>query len=435
MRTVQAYRFALEPTPRTEQTLVSHIGARRYTFNWGLALVKQRLDARARGEAVDVPWTLPALRREWNSAKDSVAPWWRENSKEAYSSGLDGLARALRNWSDSRRGKRKGRRIGFPGFRKKGRGRESVRFTTGSIRVDDNNHVVLPRIGRVRTHERTTALLDRVREGTARILSATVSREGGRWFVSFSCEVERVVGRPRHPASVLGVDAGVRSLAVLSTSERVPNPRPLKQALRKIARLNRELARRKGRSSGWHDTRSRLARAHARVARVRRDARHKLTRRLVTIYGTVVVERLNVAGMVRNRRLSRAVADAGMAELRRQLAYKAAWYGSRLVEADAFYPSSKTCSRCGAVKASLPLWQRTFRCESCGLALDRDENAAMNLAAVAAAVAGSGPETRNARGEAVRPGLSGRAPVKREAGTGMGVSGKTGAADPRGSAA
>jgi len=182
MRTVQAYRFALEPTPRTEQTLVSHIGARRYTFNWGLALVKQRLDARARGEAVDVPWTLPALRREWNSAKDSVAPWWRENSKEAYSSGLDGLARALRNWSDSRRGKRKGRRIGFPGFRKKGRGRESVRFTTGSIRVDDNNHVVLPRIGRVRTHERrakprgTNAAASPIRSGVRR--SVPVTRGG-----------------------------------------------------------------------------------------------------------------------------------------------------------------------------------------------------------------------------------------------------------------
>ncbi|PZN03006.1 MAG: transposase, partial [Bacillota bacterium] len=158
MKVLQAYRFALDPTPRQERALASHVGARRFAFNWGLALVKERLEARARGEDVEVPWTLPALRREWNRQKHVVAPWWRENSKEAYASGLDGLARALQNWSKSRKGERKGRRVGFPRFRKKGRGRESVRFTTGAIRVDDKSHVVLPRIGRVKTHEPTTAL-------------------------------------------------------------------------------------------------------------------------------------------------------------------------------------------------------------------------------------------------------------------------------------
>ncbi|MFN3486835.1 MAG: helix-turn-helix domain-containing protein, partial [Planctomycetota bacterium] len=185
----QAYRFALDPSPRAARVLASHVGARRFAFNWGLALVKERLEARKQGEDVEVPWTLPALRREWNRAKETVAPWWRENSKEAYSSGLAGLAAALKNWSDSRKGRRKGRRMGFPRFRKKGRGRESVCFTTGAIRVDDKSHVVLPRIGRVRTHEPTTALLERTEAGEARILRATVSREGGRWFVSFTCEV------------------------------------------------------------------------------------------------------------------------------------------------------------------------------------------------------------------------------------------------------
>ncbi|MCY0884317.1 MAG: helix-turn-helix domain-containing protein [Firmicutes bacterium] len=227
MKTLQAFRFALDPSPRVERALASHVGARRFAFNWGLALVKARLDAHARGEAVAVPWTLPALRREWNRAKETVAPWWREHSKEAYASGLAGLADALRNWRDSRHGRRKGRRMGFPPFRKKGRGRESVGFTTGAIRVDDQSPVVLPRIGRVRTHEPTTKLLARLQAGTARILRATVSREGGRWFVSFTCEVEREPGTPRRPEAVVGVDAGVRHLAVLSTGETVPNPRPL----------------------------------------------------------------------------------------------------------------------------------------------------------------------------------------------------------------
>ncbi|WPD18275.1 IS607 family element RNA-guided endonuclease TnpB [Thermaerobacter composti] len=415
MRVLQAYRFALDPTPRQERALASHVGARRFAFNWGLALVKERLEARARGEDVEVPWTLPALRREWNRQKHRVAPWWRENSKEAYSSGLDGLARALQNWSKSRQGERKGRRVGFPRFRKKGRGRESVRFTTGAIRVDDQSHVVLPRIGRVKTHEPTTALLRRIEAGTARILSATVAREGGRWFVSFTCEVERQPGRPRFPGRVVGVDAGVKHLAVLSTGEKWPNPRSLEKVLRKITRSSRALARRQKGSRGWQKARRRLARLHARARNLRQDALHKLTHHLASTYGVVVVEQLHVAGMLKNRRLARVLADAALAEIRRQLSYKCPWHGAVLVEAPPFYPSSKRCSRCGAVKPSLPLSQRVFRCEECGFVLDRDENAARNLAALVAAVAGSGPETKNARGRDGRP--AARQAIPEEAGS------------------
>ncbi|EKP94246.1 IS607 family element RNA-guided endonuclease TnpB [Thermaerobacter subterraneus] len=326
-----------------------------------------------------------------------------------------GLARALQNWSKSRKGERKGRRVGFPRFRKKGRGRESVRFTTGAIRVDDKSHVVLPRIGRVKTHEPTTALLRRIEVGAARILSATVAREGGRWFVSFTCEVERQPGRPRFPWRVVGVDAGVKYLAVLSTGEKWPNPRSLEKALRKIARSNRALARRQRGSRRWQEALCRLQRAYARAAHIRRDAIHKLTHDLATTYGVVVVENLHVAGMLKNRRLARALADAALAEIRRQLEYKCFWHGAVLVEAPLFYPSSKRCSRCSAVKASLPLSQRIFCCEECGLVLDRDENAARNLAALVAAVAGSGPETLNARGRDGRPAT--RQAIPEEAGS------------------
>ncbi len=433
MRVLQAYRFALDASPRIARGLRSHVGARRFAFNWGLALVKRRLDARARGEEVRVPTTLPALRKEWNQQKRAVAPWWAENSKEAYSAGLDGLARALRGFFESRAGRRKGRRVGFPTFKKKGRGRAAVRFTTGAIRVEDRTHVVLPRIGRVRTHEPTTALLERLRAGTARILSATVSTEGDRWYVSFTCEVEREARPPALPASVIGVDAGLRHLAVLSTGEMVPNPRPLARALGRIARLNRQLARRTPGSRNWGEVRWRLSRAHARVARIRRDAMHKLTTYLARTYGTVIVERLGVAGMMHNRRLARAMADAGMAELRRQLAYKCRWYGSGLVEADTCFPSSKTCSHCGAAKATLSLWERIFRCEACGLVLDRDVNAARTLAALVAAVPGSGPARDNACGGDVRPGAVGQTPRRREAGSTE--AGKTGTAVPQGTAA
>jgi len=414
---LQAYRFALDPNPRVERAMRAHLGARRFAYNWGLALVKARLDARRRGGDVAVPCTLPALRREWNRGKETAAPWWRENSKEAYSSGLDALARGLRAFFDSRGGRRRGRCVGFPVFRKKGRGSQSVRFTTGTIAVADRTHIVLPRLGRIRTQEATTALAERIAAGTARILTATLSWEGGRWFVSFTCEVDRALGRPARPASVVGVDAGVRHLAVLSTGEAVPNPRPLHRALRRIGRWHRTLSRRTRGSGRWQQTRRQLARAYGRAAYIRADAMHKLTTRLVRTYGTIVIEQLNVAGMMRNRRLARAIADTGLGALRRQLRYKCQWYGSGLIEADTFFPSSKLCSRCGTAKATLALSERVFRCGHCGAVGDRDLNAAANLAALVAA-AGSGPEALDARGRDVRLDAVEQSRTNREAGSG-----------------
>jgi transposase len=407
----QAYRFALDPTPRQQGALASHVGGARFAYNWGLELVKRRLDERAAGHDVEVPWSLPALRREWNRAKAGVAPWWAENSKEAYGSGLDALARGLRNWADSKQGRRVGARVGFPRRKRKGCGRPACRFTTGAIRVEaDRHHVTLPRLGGLKTHESTRKLARRLKQGTARILAATISQQGGRWFVSFTCEVQRAQRRPRRPAARVGVDVGLRHLAVLSSGEQVANPRPLAAALRRLRRMNRQLARQRGPrapdgtlrppSAGWRKTQRELARRHARVANLRAEALHQLTTGLAAEYGTVVVERLNVAGMVRNRRLARAIADSGMGRVRRLLGYKCPWAGGRLMEAGTFFASSKTCSGCGTVKAKLSLAERTFRCQACGLVVDRDVNAARNLAAlvdgiqqIEQVVAGSGPET------------------------------------------
>jgi putative transposase len=431
----QAYRFALDPTPRQRGGLASHTGASRFAFNWGLALVKERLDRRNTGQEVQVPWSLFELRREWNRAKGAVAPWWAANSKEAYTSGLDGLARALTNWQEAKQGRRAGAKMGFPRRKRKGRSRDACRFTTGVIRLEpDRHHVTLPRLGRLRTHESTRKLARRIEQGTARILSATISRQAGRWYVSFTCEVKRAVYGPRRPAARVGVDVGIRHLAVCSDGRRIANPAPLQQALRQLRRLNRQLARRDGPraldgtprapSTGWQQTRQQLGRAHARVANLRRHSLHQLTSALARTYGTVVVEHLNVAGMLGNRHLARRLADAGFGELRRQLTYKCAWAGGRLVQADTFYPSSKTCSGCGYVKAKLPLSERTYRCQHCGLVADRDLNAARNLAQLVDAlvdrsvgmVAGSGPETLETPVDGdVRPGF-GRA-VPGEAGS------------------
>ncbi len=418
MRILQAYKFALDPSPRRDRAMRAHVGARRFAYNWGLALVKSRLDARARGDNVEIPYTLPALRREWNRAKETAAPWWREHSKEAYSSGLDALARGLRAFFDSRRGRRRGASVAFPVFRKKGRSHQSVRFTTGAIAVADRTHIVLPRLGRIRTHESTTALAERIAAGTARILTATLSWEGDRWFVSFTCEVDRALGSPARPASVVGVDAGIRHLAVLSNGEAVPNPRPLHGALRRIARLHRTMARRTRGSGRWQKTRGQLARAYRRAAWVRADAMHKLTTKLARTYGAIVIEQLRVAGMMRNRRLARAIGDAGLGALRRQLRYKCLWYGSKLIEADTFFPSSKLCSVCGTAKSTLALSERVFRCEHCGAVMDRDLNAASNLAAFVAA-AGSGPDALNARGRDVSLDVVEQSRRNREAGSGL----------------
>jgi putative transposase len=271
----------------------------------------------------------------------------------------------------------------------------------------DRRHVTLPRLGRIRSHESTRKLARRVEAGTARIVAATVGFRGGRWFVALTCQVRRSDRAPARPEQAVGADVGVSALAVLSTGQTVPNPRHHTRALARLRRLNKQLARRQGPrgrdgarrapSRRWQKTCTALARQHARVANARRDGLHKISTMLAGRYGTVVVEDLNVAGMLKNRRLSRAMADLGLAELRRQLAYKTTWAGGRLVLADRFYPSSKTCSRCQTVKTKLSLGTRIFTCTDCGLVLDRDLNAARNLAALAATVAQSCGETPNAR--------------------------------------
>ncbi|MGX7669382.1 RNA-guided endonuclease InsQ/TnpB family protein [Plantactinospora sp. DSM 117369] len=240
---------------------------------------------------------------------------------------------------------------------------------------------------------------------------------------------------------MVGVDVGITNLAVLSTGELVDNPRHLVAAQIRLRQMGRALSRKTGPdrrigrrpSKRWERAVARLGRAHARVANLRRDGLHKLTSELAREYGTIVVEDLNVAGMLRNRRLARHIADAGFAELRHQLAYKSVWSGSRLIVADRWYPSSKTCSGCGAVKAKLALSERTYTCTACRLVLDRDLNAARNLAALAAEfeTAGSGPVA--ARGADQKTRVHGQVATKRE--PGPAPAGKTGTALPQGRAA
>jgi IS605 OrfB family transposase len=379
-----------------------------------VSIMGQRAAERSYGVAEDeltpvFSWSMYAMRKAWNLAKEQAAPWWAECSKEAYATGLTQLAAALSNWSASTRGTRRGRRMGFPRFRSKRRAGLSCRFTTGVIRLEpDRKHVTMPVLGTIKTNESTRKLARRVDNGSARIGSATVRYEAGRWFVSFTVQVQRAQRTPARPDAVLGVDLGVKTLAVFSDGRApVANPKHLGASLRTLRRACRRVSRRHGPdrrtgqrpSNRWQRANRARNRVHYRVAHLRRDAIHQLTTALAAEYGTIVVEDLNVAGMVRNRRLARAISDAGFGEIRRQLTYKTVWAGGRLEVADRWYPSSKTCSSCGVVKPKLPLRKRTFTCQQCGLVLDRDENAARNLAAlVTRHVDRSGWETKTGRG-------------------------------------
>ncbi|WP_460542361.1 RNA-guided endonuclease InsQ/TnpB family protein, partial [Glycomyces halotolerans] len=224
--------------------------------------------------------------------------------------------------------------------------------------------------------------------------TVTVSRDAaGRWFVSLLVE-EDIPTRPGR-AEAVGVDAGLTSLFTLSTGEKITNPRHERRDRERIRRRQKDLSRKTKGSKNWVKAQIKLARSHARIADRRRDSLHKLTTRLVNENQVIAMEDLHVRGMLANHRLSRAIADASWAEFRRMLEYKAEWAGRTVVAVDRWLPSSKTCSACGTLKASVPLSQRVFECPACGHTEDRDVNAAKNILAAGLAVAACGDGVRH----------------------------------------
>ena len=374
--------------------MASHAGAARFAYNAGLAHVKEALDS---GELAD--WSHYGLIRWWNKNKDELAVnqttgvvWWSQNSKESYSMALRSLAQGLSNWSKSSKGQRKGKRVGFPKFKSKNtvmRFAYSTAFTAPT--ASDPYGLKLPRIGRVHCMENVYRRVD-----GARLIRITVSRRAGRWYASLTVEREPTA-KPAPKSGAVGVDLGVKNLATLSDGTVIPNPRALGARLKALRKAQQALSRKIKGSVRREKAKKHVARLHARVADVRADAIHKATTMISGNYSVVCIENLHVAGMVKNHSLARSVLDAALGEFRRQLEYKTARSGAVLRVVDRWYPSSKTCSNCGVVKAKLPLSERTFNCDACGLSMDRDLNAAINIC-----VAGSAPETLNARGEDVR---------------------------------
>ena len=325
---LEAVKVALDPTPRQERLLESHAGAARFAYNAGLAHVKAMLERQEKPE-----WSYYALRRWWNANKDALAvsmetgkPWWPENSKESYNSGLESLADALKNFSKSRKGQRKGRRMGFPRFKSKDKAVPGFAYTTGSFDlIDCDPHALrLPKIGRVHCMENASR-----RVNGARVLRMSVSKRGGRWQASLTVErADLPIPSPPKGGSV-GIDLGVKELATLSDGTVIHNPHALKSNLGRLRKAQRNLSRKRKGSNRRRKARTRVARLHARVADLRRDLLDKTTTMLARAYADISIEDLNVAGMVRNHRLARSVEDAAFAEFRRQLEYKTARTGAR----------------------------------------------------------------------------------------------------------
>ena len=396
-------KVALDPTPRQARLLASNAGAARFVFNLGLMHVKSQLNGltscEGKGKA---DWSMPALRRWWNEWKQELAPWWRENSKEAYTSGLQSLANAFANYFAWRDGERGGDRMGWPKPRSKHRTTPKFTYTTGSFGVADPYGLKLPRIGRVHCMENVGKLTGGIQPSRM-----TISRHNGRWYASLLVEVP-----DPQPSTTLqghvGVDLGVKRIATLSDGTTVENPHTLKASMRRQRRIQRKLNRRKQGSKRWVEAKHGLQKVAAQVARQRRDRMDKLTTMLATTYQDISIEDLNVKGMTKRPKakenpdnpgqylpngrkakagLNKEILDAGFGTFRRMLEYKCALSGARLHIINRWYPSSKTCSNCGAVKAKLSLKERIYVCDQCGLVIDRDLNAAINLD-----VAGSAPE-------------------------------------------
>ena len=415
------FRFCLDPTVDQHEVLGRHAGAARFAFNQCLRMVKAAITQRKTDPCIEVPWTgfdLINTFNGWKTTEDAGRifavsadgavktvvtglSWRREVCQQVFEEAAVDLGKGLRAYSDSR-SLRKGKRHGFPRFKKKTGSVPSFRLRNKhskdrppAIRLGDNGRprsVTLPGIGQIGVHDDTRRLRRMLAKGRAKILFATITRHAGRWWLSLNVEAADLHPARRHPARAdgdtggwVGVDLGLSAFLVAATAAgdevgRIHDaPKALAAGMRQQRHLSQKLSRKKKGSHNRRQAAAKLGRHHYHVANVRRHFLHQVSNALVKTHDRLVIEDLNVSGMLANHRLARAISDAGWGEFARLLGYKQSWHAGELVVADRWYPSSRLCSQCGALNAGLTLTNRVFTC-SCGHASDRDANAATNLA-------------------------------------------------------
>ncbi|HEY9872871.1 MAG TPA: RNA-guided endonuclease TnpB family protein [Candidatus Obscuribacterales bacterium] len=349
----KAYGTKLDLNNEEKTLMAKHAGFSRWVYNWAL---RQWID----GCKAGLKPNAATLKKLFTNHVKPNYPWMKEVSSKVYQYAFmnlkDAFGRFFKKLAE------------YPKFKKKYHSDSFGLDNSGApIKIGGLRHK-LPFIGWVKTFE---ALPECVTK------KVTISRQAGNWYLSFMVELPDPEPTPKQH-EVVGVDLGISTLATLSTGETFPNPKALRKATKKLARLQRDQSRKVYGSSNYKKASLKVARLHRRVANIRADYLHKLTTYLAKNHGTVVIEDLNVSGMLKNHKLARAIADCGFGEFRRQLEYKCQRYGSELVIVDRFYPSSQLCSDCGH-QQKMPLSQRVYTCAGCGMSLDRDLNAAINL--------------------------------------------------------
>jgi putative transposase len=369
---ILAHKIALDPNDRQATYFARACGTARFAYNW--ALGEWRRQYKEGGKPSEA-----ALRRQLNEVKREQFPWMLEVTKVAPQQAIKNLGSAFKRFFAAQ-GK-------YPQFKKKGV-HDSFRADNGPETFKfDGRRIKLPIIGWVWLGEPLRFV--------GRAVSATVSRVADRWFVSVQVEIEPKISIPENQGAAVGVDLGVKALATLSDGSVFEGPKALRYYLAKLKRLSRSLSRKVKGSANRRNAKAMLARLHARISNIRKDALHKLTTDIACRFQIVGIEDLNVRGMMANEKLARSIADMGFHEFRRQLDYKVKMHGGIVVAAPRFYPSSKTCSACGHVVSTLPLSVREWTCPACGVLHDRDRNAAVNLErlAVSSTVTACGEES------------------------------------------
>ncbi|MBD8532555.1 MULTISPECIES: RNA-guided endonuclease TnpB family protein [unclassified Massilia] len=361
---ILAHRIRLDPNKVQATHLARAAGTARFAYNWSLAQWQRQFEACKADPALPKP-NEAALRRQLNAIKRGQFPWMLEVTKNAPQMAIIQLGRAFQNFFE--------KRARYPKFRRKGID-DRFTLTNDQFRVD-GKRIRIPKLGWLRMRETLRF--------TGRIVSASVSQRAGHWYASITVDTQDAQLPPAENQGAVGVDFGVTHLATLSTGEKVADPKALHTLLDRLRRLSRSLSRKVKGSCNRKKAKARLARLHARIVNVRANGLHKLSASIVRRFHTIGIEDLHVKGMLGNRCLSRAIADMGFAELRRQRVYKTQRRGGQVVVIDRWYPSSKTCSCCRHKLDALDLAIRQWTCPACGALHDRDINAAINLRTMA----------------------------------------------------